>query len=164
MNRERPDRPLALPSDPSLAAIVFGQATQRAASAGGRPISDGMLRLERSGYGSAPRAVLSAEDTYRATGFDPAWGTPPSRPGLRWNEHRLLCEPAWATSGSSDASLRTEHARFVRLSRAGIFRQWHQSAEDGRASWRLRWIRAFTDVPDPATPYEVLPDNDPSLE
>lgn len=140
----------------SLAELIFDRARRQGAQRG-------VLRVERAGSDGPVSAVLSPGEVLEATQFDPSWGEPPNRPGLRWNPRRWICEPTWAPSPSPGASLGQDAARTAVLARAGIFRQWCRLEESRRAAWRLRWVRVFSELPDPATPYEVLADSDPAL-
>jgi hypothetical protein len=81
-----------------------------------------------------------------ATGFDPAWGTPPELRGLRWSPMRFLYEPAPDETG----------APYREPADRGYYRQPHQSPVLGPGRWGWRWIEVETNVPDPTQPYRVL--------
>jgi hypothetical protein len=81
-----------------------------------------------------------------ATGFDPAWGTPPEVRGLRWSPMRFLYEPAPDETG----------APYRRPADRGYYRQPHQSPVLGSGRWGWRWIEVESTVPDPTRPYRVL--------
>jgi hypothetical protein len=81
-----------------------------------------------------------------ATGFDPAWGTPPEVRGLRWSPMRFLYEPAPDETG----------APYRGSANRGYYRQPHQSSVLGPGRWGWRWIEVETNVPDPTRPYRVI--------
>lgn len=134
----------------SLAARAFRMA-QAQARGGEAP-----LQLREQSGGRRLSEVLSRSDVLRAAHFDPAWGAPPTRPGLLWNRERFVLEPVAPSDPGPGGALGREYARFLNLARQGLFRQWHRADHSAGAAWGQRWVRVFTPIPDPSTPYELV--------
>ncbi len=83
---------------------------------------------------------------FSATGFDPAWGTPPRREGLSWNPDRDLYEPS------------SEDSRHLYdlFARDGRFVQAYQDDDLQPGAWLYRWVQVSTPLPDIGQPYVLL--------
>ncbi len=104
----------------------------------------GGLRAPRD---AAP-AEIGRELTLLATGFDLAWGAPPSLPGLNWNTARLVYEgstPAGVPDGMDRGAL------VGMKGHEGLYLQAVRNSE-----WSQRWVRVFTPFPTTFRPYQIL--------